>query len=790
MDLLGRGLLTLAFVIALYGAVASIIGAVQSRRALGGIAEQDVDAGQIATPPVAGRAWVTSGRRAVYLVALLTTGAFVLVEIAFIRTDLRFDLVADHSSSTTPLGYRMAAPWSSQEGSLLLWVWMLSLWASLILFRSRRRMADVIPWAQAVLLGFAVFFLLLTAFLVSPFEVSSPPAEIGKGLSPLLQYPSMMLHPPMLYSGYTLFTVPFAFAVGALIAGHVGSDWIRQTRRYTLAAWLLLGIGIVLGSRWSYAELGWGGYWGWDAVENASLMPWLLGTAFIHSVMIQEKRGMLRTWNVSLILGTGILCILGTFIVRSGILTSIHAFGASTVGNQFLVLLAVMILGSIALVTWRRDLLRSENRIDSLLSREAIFLVGNVVLVLLTIVIVWGTFFPLIGELLTGEQRPLESSTWGTWVGPLGLILVGLMALGPLASWRKTTPSHAWRQVRIPLFVATLCLVVSILLGSTGKLSAWLAVFLGGLVFGAIGQELFRGVRARRIAHREAIPLALVRQVGRNRRRYGGYLVHVGFAVLVIGVALSSAFKDLDRVHANVGDRFTVAGYELHYKRAFGDWRIGADDRLHKIIFGAEVDVYQDGRKLRTIRPTREYHPTASAGSGPVSRLFDEPTTEVALDAGLTRDIWVAMQPDGDALAEQILALDRQLEGTEAPYAQGPVMAIGLAEIYGERPTPVTFQVIVSPLVTWIWIGSILMALGALIAIWPTRDRGDRRGRGQNAARVVRELGRTGRRRRGGAATTADGSSGAAASDRASDGGGSGDGGGFGGGDGGGGGGG
>jgi cytochrome c-type biogenesis protein CcmF len=747
MDLLGRGLLALALVIALYGVVASIVGAVMARRAtaLAGGAAGDVDAGQFAAPTASGRAWITSGRRAVYLIALLGTGAFVLVEIAFIRTDLRFDIVADHSSATTPLGYRIAAPWSSQEGSLLLWVWMLSLWSSLILFRSRRRMADVIPWAQAVLLTLMGFFLLLVVLWVSPFEVSSPAPEIGKGLSPLLQYPSMMIHPPMLYSGYTLFAVPFAFAVGALIAGHVGSDWIRQTRRYTLAAWLLLGIGIVLGSRWSYAELGWGGYWGWDAVENASLMPWLLGTAFIHSVMIQEKRGMLRTWNVSLILGVGILCILGTFIVRSGILTSIHAFGASTVGNQFLILLAVMILGSIGLVTWRRDMLRSENRIDSLLSREAIFLVGNVVLVLLVIVVVWGTFFPLIGELLTGEQRPLESSTWGTWVGPLALILVALMALGPLASWRRTTASNAWRQVRIPLLVAVLCLIVSVALGSTGKLSAWLAVLFGGLVFGAVGQELYRGVRARRIGHREKVPVALVRQVNRNRRRYGGYLVHVGFAVLVIGVALSSAFKQTQRIHANVSDRFRAGGYELRYEDAYGDWKV-VDDRLHSIIFGAKVGVYKDGKRLRTIRPTRDYHPVAGRGAGPVSRLFDEATTEVALDAGFTRDVWVAMQPDGDALAEQILALDERLEGTEAPYAQGPVMAIGLAQLYGERPTSVTFQVIVSPLVTWIWIGAILMALGALLAMWPTRDRSERRVRGRNAARVAQDLGRTGGR--------------------------------------------
>lgn len=735
MDVLGRGLLVLALLVALYGVVASVVGA--RRLQVGG--GPAVDDGALNGH---GDAWVRSGRRAVYAVALLTTACFVLVEIAFVRTDLTFSVVASHSSASTPFGYRMAAPWSSQEGSLLLWVWLLSLWSSLVIRLAGRRMADVVPWAQGVLLALGAFFLLLLVVWSSPFAQSSPVPLAGEGLNPLLQYPSMMIHPPMLYSGYTLFAIPFAFAVGALIAGHVGSDWIRHTRRYALGAWLLLGIGIVLGSRWSYAELGWGGYWGWDAVENASLMPWILGTAFIHSVMIQEKRGMLRTWNVSLILATGILCILGTFIVRSGVISSIHAFGSSTVGWQFLTLLAGMTMGSIGLVTWRRGTLRSEHRIDSLLSREAIFLAGNVVLVLLVLVILWGTFFPLLSDLLTGRQRPWASSTWGWWVGPLALGLVGLMGLGPLAAWRTTTKGQTWRQVRAPLATGVLVLVGGIVLGAGGRVDVVLALLLGGFVLGAVGQELVRGTRARRISTGEPLPVALPRLVGRNRRRYGGYLVHAGFAVLVLAVAASSAFKETHRVHAQVGDSLEVGGYTLRYEGAIGDYRL-RDDRIEKLIVGAKVGVYRDGERLDTIRPTREYFPSMNPADGPVGRYFNgEAATEVALDAGLTRDLWVAMQPDGDALVDVYSALDAKLEGTPAPFAQGAELAVNLARVYGERPSPVTFQVIVSPLVTWIWIGSLLMALGALLAIWPAPDLQARRVRAKQKARVARDLGR------------------------------------------------
>ncbi|MGH2948534.1 MAG: heme lyase CcmF/NrfE family subunit, partial [Solirubrobacteraceae bacterium] len=410
----GKACLILALGVCLYGIAASLYGARSGRRE-----------------------WVASGRRAVYALAGTAGLAFVILEAAFLRSDFSFALVTSHSSTTTPAFYRATAVWSSQEGSLLLWLLLLSLWSSLILFATRRRLREIAPYATAVLLGFGAFFAGLMVFLESPFTqtVGPAPAE-GAGLNPLLRHPSMMIHPPMLYSGYTLFAVPFAFAVGALVTRRLNADWARGTRPFSLAAWFFLGVGIVLGARWSYSELGWGGYWAWDPVENASLMPWLTGTAFLHSVMIQEKRGMLKTWNVSLVLATGVLAILGTFLVRSGILDSIHAFGASTLGVPFLLLIVTMIAGSIALVSSRARELRSEHRLDSLLSREAVFLLNNLVLVLLCVAIWWGTFFPLIAEAVTGRRASIGPPWFDQFAVPLTLVLVLLSGIGPLIAWR------------------------------------------------------------------------------------------------------------------------------------------------------------------------------------------------------------------------------------------------------------------------------------------------------------------------------------------------------------------
>ncbi len=347
------GLLT-----AIYAAGASVYGAVSGRRE-----------------------FVVSARRAFYCLAALMITATAILQAAFLRSDFTFALVAEGSSTDTPTFYKVTAMWATQDGSLLLWAVLMSIFASLVLFLTRRSLRDIAPWATAVLALIAGFFLLLMVGWENPFDtLAVAPAE-GAGLNPLLRHPAMMIHPPMLYTGYVGFSIPFAFAIGALITRNTGADWIRATRRFALVAWLFLGTGIMLGALWSYTELGWGGYWAWDPVENASVMPWLIGTAFIHSIMVQEKRGMLKVWNVSLIITTFVLSLLGTFLVRSGILDSIHAFGASTIGTQFLIFIATVIVGSTALVISRLPDLRSEAKLDSLLSREAFFLLNNLVLV-------------------------------------------------------------------------------------------------------------------------------------------------------------------------------------------------------------------------------------------------------------------------------------------------------------------------------------------------------------------------------------------------------------------------
>src|SRR6476469_1244334 len=472
---LGYACLLLALAICLYGIGASLYG---------------VRTGRVE--------FSESGRRAVYALAGILTVAFAVLELAFLRNDFAFNTVADTSSRTTPAFYRGAAVWSSQEGSLLLWAWLLSLWASLALFLTRKRMRDIAAYATAILLGFGAFFISLMVFYANPFATTRPAPVEGQGLDPLLRFPTMMIHPPMLYSGYTLCTIPLAFGMGALLARRVDADWIKAIRRFAFAAWLFLGIGILLGARWSYAELGWGGYWGWDAVENASLMPWLTGTAFLHSLMIQEKRGMLKVWNVSLVLATGTLAVMGTFLVRSGVLNSIHAFGGATLGVPFVCLIGLLIAGSIYLVVSRRDMLASEHRLDSLLSRESMFIANNLVLVGLCFVIFWGTYFPLISEAVSGQEASVGPPWFDRYTVPLALLLVLLSGIGPVIAWRRATLANARRNLVAPTLVALIALVSLLGAGLSGKPFAIAMFCCAAFVLGSIGQEFFRGARARR----------------------------------------------------------------------------------------------------------------------------------------------------------------------------------------------------------------------------------------------------------------------------------------------------
>jgi cytochrome c-type biogenesis protein CcmF len=715
----GQACLILALATCVYGVAASLFGATTGRRE-----------------------FVDSGRRAVYALALLAAVAFAILEIAFLRSDFHFAVVATHSSTTTPTFYKAAAMWSSQEGSLLLWVFLLSLWSSLVLYLVRRRLRDVAPYATAVLLTFGAFFSGLLVFTASPFStVAVAPVE-GTGLNPLLRHPSMMIHPPMLYSGYTLWAVPFAFAVGALIVRRVDADWIRATRRFSLAAWFFLGIGILLGARWSYSELGWGGYWAWDPVENASLLPWLTGTAFLHSVMVQEKRGMLKIWNVSLIMTTGVLAILGTFLVRSGILDSIHAFGASTLGIPFVTLIGAMIVLATYLVVSRRELLRSEHRLDSLLSREAAFLGNNLVLVGLAFVVFWGTFFPLISEAVTGTKAAVGPPWFDRYTVPLALILVLLSGVGPVIAWRRATLANARRNFLWPCVAALTMAVLVAVVGAAGRVTAAIMFVAATFTVTVVAQELWRGVAARRAMAPEGPARALVTLVRRNRRRYGGYTVHVGMAVLFVGVAASSAFQHARDVRLAPKQTASVGGYDVKYVRptARVDQR---GEEVERIALGADLEVRRKGDLVTRLHTERGYYPSAApfATGSLVQGLFEgEATSEVGLKAGALRDVWTVIQPDPEALQKVITALAAKTRNQ--PAAQQERAVVGLLNVYQRGAFPAQFRLIVSPMVTWIWVGGLIVFLGGLIAMWPAPDAARRRVTAGYAARVAQELGR------------------------------------------------
>ena len=712
----GSACLTVGLLTALYAAGASAYGAVTGRRQ-----------------------WVTSGRRAIYCLAALCVAAFAILESAFLRSDFSYALVAEGSSTDTPAFYKVTAVWATQDGSLLLWATLLSLFASAVLFLTRRTLRDIAPWATAVLACVAGFFLLLMVGWENPFDTLAVVPQEGAGLNPLLRHPAMMIHPPMLYTGYVGFSIPFAFAIGALVARRPGADWIRSTRRFALIAWTFLGTGILLGALWSYSELGWGGYWAWDPVENASLMPWLVGTAFLHSMMVQEKRGMLKVWNVSLICATFTLALLGTFLVRSGILDSIHAFGASTIGVQMLIFIACVIALSAGLILARLPDLRSEARLDSLLSREAFFLLNNLVLVALCLVVLWGTFFPLISEALTGTEETVGPPWFNRIVTPLALVLVLLTGIGPVLAWRRVTPGRLVRILAVPGAVTLSVLVAMLAFTEAANSGTSLVMFsFVAFVLAVVAQEFVRGASARRVMTSESWPRALVRLAGRNRRRYGGYLVHAGIAVLILGVAASSAFIEQRDVRLSPGERIRIDDYEVTYREATA--RLGGDGggTGAPISLGAVLDVRRGGQAF-TLHPSRNYYSTSDPSKGAISRFFEgEATSEVDVRWGLRRDLWLAVRPDLVSLEEPIARADRQFG--ESPGQVQAFVIRTLAELYRDDPPPAAFRAIVSPLVAWIWIGGAIAVLGALVAVWPSPEARLRRVRSLYAARVGREL--------------------------------------------------
>jgi cytochrome c-type biogenesis protein CcmF len=693
------------------------------------------------------RRWVDASRRAAYsFFALLLVCAFAL-EYAFVSSDFSFRVVASHSSLETPLFYKFTAMWSSQQGSLLLWAFLLSLVASVSLYFTREKLRDVVPWATAIMLGVGVFFTSLMLFGggVNPFETLSEVPANGVGLNPLLLHPAMMIHPPMLYVGYVSLTVPFAFAIGALISRRVDAAWIKSTRGFALVAWTFLTIGIILGARWSYTELGWGGYWAWDPVENASIMPWLITTAYIHSIMVQEKRGMLKVWNVSLIVASFTLALLGTFLVRSGILQSIHAFGDSTVGPYFLGLIILVLAGSTALIISRLPLLRSQKRIDSMASREAVFLINNLLLVAMCVLVFWGTFFPLISELFTGTESVLAAPWFDRYTTPLAVALVLFTGIGPLLAWRRISWQGIRRVFPIPTAAAAVALALLLLFTDAAN-SFWaLAVFvLAAFTAVALAQETWRGAAARRSSAGGSIPASVIAVATRNRRRYGGYIVHLGFVVLLVGVAASSSFESKRDVTLSPGESVKVEDYTLTYQEP----TVKRDGQA--VVFGAKVSVEKDGRQFATLEPTRRYYQRTS-GTKTIAGYFEgEATSEVGLSAGARKDFWVSIEPDtkqirrrssvaderfGAYMRSRVLPVIRQDPSQAGPLTQQLVAVQGLATdqiiaayVNPELATAATFRVIVSPMVSWIWVGSIIAILGALFALWPARSPRRRKG--------------------------------------------------------------
>jgi cytochrome c-type biogenesis protein CcmF len=678
------------------------------------------------------RRFVVSARRAMYATAGLLTTCVVVLEAAFARDDFSFKLVADHSSTTTPGFYKLTAMWSSQEGSLLLWAFVLSLAASGVLYLTRNRHREIVPWATAVLAAIGAFFIGLMLFAAPPFSELSPAPVEGVGLTPLLRNPYMVIHPPMLYSGYVLFSIPFAFAIGALITRRLDASWIRTTRRFALVAWVFLAVGLLLGSRWSYEELGWGGYWAWDPVENAALMPWLMSTAFLHSIMVQERRGMLKTWNVSLIVATFCLALLGTFLVRSGILQSIHAFGASTVGGPLLVLIGVVAIGSTILIVSRRKDLAPERRIESIASREAIFLVNNLLLVGLVVVIFWGTMFPLIAEAVTGETSSLGAPWFDRYVTPIAVALVLFTGIGPLLAWGKLSRDAARRLLLWPVLGAVGTVVALFAFGEAKGFWAVLLFAFAAFALVALAQEFGRAGSARRTLTGEAAPTALGRAVMRNRRRYGGYVAHIGIAVLLIGVAASSSYQTSRDLRLDVGESAQVGDYTLTYKK------LAADPANERIAFTATLDVQKNGKHYALLSPARNYYPTQDPSAGPIGRYFEgEATSEVGLRAGPGGDLWTAFQPNLSPLDADIARGNKQLANT-GPVAQGIAIQF-LAQNYAANPPPATFRVNVNPLVIWVWIGALISVVGGFFSAWPSAE-GRRRVRAAYAARVGREL--------------------------------------------------
>jgi cytochrome c-type biogenesis protein CcmF len=596
-----------------------------------------------------------AGARALTATFLFTLIAGVALVHGLFARDFSFEYIASYSSRSLSVPYTLSAFWGGMEGSLLFWTLLLTGFSTFAIRGARARGSRLVGWSTAVLAGISVFFLLLLVVPASPFvELLAVPPD-GRGLNPLLQSPGMIIHPPLLYTGFVGFSIPFAFAMAALLSGRLDETWFTSTRRWTLFAWSALSVGIVLGGAWAYTELGWGGYWAWDPVENASFMPWLTATAYLHSVVIQEKRRMFKVWNVTLILMTYALAVFGTFLTRSGLLSSIHTFTEGPIGKWFLPFLALMLVGGLGVIAWRYDALRSDNSLDAIMSRESAFLANNVLFLAAAFAVLWGTIYPVIAELLSGVRLSVGPPFFNSVFIPLGLALVFLTGLGPLISWRRMSKGSLWRLARTPLIVGAMVIVLLTLMGIR-SMGALVAFGLCAFSAAAIGAEFGRGSRASR-SRGSGWPSALAETLLRNRRRYGGYVVHLGVLLIVIGVSGSAFSKESARPVA-IGESLDIGAYTLTYDG------FRQDETPEKNIFEAEIVVTRGNDYVATLHPQRNFH-----------KAQQQPQSEVSIRTNPIEDLYVV-----------VTGVDQ--DGTAS------------------------LRAFINPLTWWVWAGAVVMTLG------------------------------------------------------------------------------
>jgi cytochrome c-type biogenesis protein CcmF len=597
-----------------------------------------------------------SARNALVCAFGATAVAAAVLATALVRHDFSFSYVAAHTNRTLSTPYSLSAFWGGQEGSLLLWLLVLTGFGALAVTINRRLLRDLVAWVVPVLGGIATFFGFVLVAIASPFDTQTAPVD-GAGLTPSLQNPYMVAHPPMLYLGYVGLSIPFAFAAGALLSGNTDERWIVATRRWTLVAWTFLGFGQLLGAHWAYVEVGWGGYYAWDPVENAALMPWLAATAFLHSVMVQERKGMLKVWNMVLVALAFELSVFGTFLTRSGVVNSIHSFAQSSIGGWFLAFVVISSLFSLGLILYRLPLLKARTKLESALSREAAFLYNNLLLVALSMTILWGVLFPILTQLVKGESRTIGRPYYDFFLRSFGLPLLLLMGIGPLIAWRRTSVRALARAVAWPLGGAVVAGLALVAAGAGSSKPGLIAYTFSAFVLGTIAVELVRGTRA---------VGSLFLLVSRNRRRYGGYIVHASVVLLAIGVAGSSAYGSTTERKLVVGQSMHVPGYTLTLR-------------------GLTVRNTSNATETRAVLGVNgRWRGTISSGANQY-RNPPEPSNEVGIKTNWLRgeDLYV------------------------------------IASGFNQKQHAVYVKVLVKPLVNLIWIAGIVFLLGSAVAIWP-----------------------------------------------------------------------